>query len=138
LPERLLKRQELQRLGFAIHPGLVYGHMNLSPSGSRVVIVVGSAEAELAVVHVYDAGPRPLDLTAAHPSFESEQPILAVEWAPDEGSLAVVTLPWDDPLVKILDLDTGEWRTLTTLTLGLEGIDLIETVGLVKSLSWGT
>jgi WD40 repeat protein len=136
--ERLLKRQDLQRLGFAVHPGLVYGHMNLSPSGASLVIVVGSTNAELSVLHVYDAGTLPFDLTAAHPSFESEQPILAVEWAPDERSLATVTLPGDDPLVRILDLDTGEWRTLTTLMLGLEGIDLIETIGLVKSLSWGT
>jgi hypothetical protein len=56
-----------------------------------------------AVLHVYDAGTVPLDLTAAHPSFESEQPIPAVEWAPDERRLAALTLRGDDPLVRILD-----------------------------------
>lgn len=69
---------------------------------------------------------------------EQTIPPTVISGRPDQQSLAALILHGEEPQVRILKLATGEWRTLTTLDLGLEGVDLLELLGIVKALSWAT
>ena len=74
-------------------------------------------------------------------TFQTEDEILALEWAPDEKSLAALTKPklpvTELPQemvagIRVLDLRTGEWTTVgkANLSRGTLGVSVLE------RLSW--
>ena len=116
--------------------------LSLSPSGLRLAVAVGS------LVQLYDlkADQAPtLESPSGH--FSAEGIIAALEWSPDERSLAVLaigaapgtlqpgTVAVFGPEVRRLDLTTGQWRTLATLGFEPAGVG-IDIVGLINTLSW--
>ncbi len=66
---------------------------------------------------------------------QTEELIVAIEWAPDETQLAVVAVAKDGVKIRAVNLGTGAWRTLATLgPLDLSGREA--DVLAFKALSW--
>ena len=86
---------------------------------------------------VYALGGPPDGLATDKPlaTFQTEELIAAIEWAPDETQLAVVAVSKDGVKIRAVNLATGVWRTLATLgPLDLNGREA--EVLAFKALSW--
>ncbi len=134
-PVKLMDRQDLAELGLAAGAGAIPVFMNLSPGGNRLAIGSGLTEDATGQLNIYDLS---LDATVRldepAKSFESEYAIAALEWAPDGNSLATVAVAGDTAAIKVLDLATGTWGTVTSLDL--ETRDRLEFN--FKILSWSS
>jgi hypothetical protein len=120
-PNKLTDREHLEALGVTKWTGQRYGLIKLSPMASKLAIN-GYYRAEGSVVHIYsltEGGPLALDKPLN--SIRTSDDIMALEWAPDEGSLAAVVIGKGGMSVKLLDLSTGEWRTLAKIAEDLSG-----------------
>jgi YVTN family beta-propeller protein len=91
-PILLMERARLANVGLKAG-SLGGGRLVLSPSGSKLAIVAGSTKGGISSLSVYDlkkgdtiALDRP-----AH-SFQTQEILTALEWAPGENSLAVLAL----------------------------------------------
>lgn len=142
--KKLTDKEELKVLGVTKWVGQRYGFMSLSPLASRLAIK-GYDPAGGSVVYIYslkEEGPLALDKPLK--SIRTSDGIMAFEWAPDESSLAAVVIGKGaiTLLVKVLDLGTGEWRTLAKIAEDLSGnFNLYEGVGHLyayghRTLSW--
>jgi hypothetical protein len=116
--------------------------LKVSPSGRRLAIA-GTAHGDPGegVILLYDLA-EGQDVPAPVPSsvLRPESPVLALEWSPDEGALALLMFnPGQDPrrllAISILDLASGEQRTVATPGpfFGIQDLDFI---GLTNTLSW--
>lgn len=137
-PVRLLDAQSLQSQGWGRSRGLVPAVMTLSPSGSKLIIAAGTTGERSHVVRVYDvARSEALDLAKPAKNFVTDDLITAVDWAPDERSVAAITIefrPMPSVRVKILDIATGGWKTIGTIAIPLQP-PAMDALGL-KTLSW--
>lgn len=136
-PTLLLGRQELDALGLTVSAKIVLGAMTLSPGGTKLAVGLGSGAGGAGKLLVYALG-GPLDgLATDKPlaTFQTEELIAALEWAPDETQLAVVAVGKDGVKIRAVNLATGVWRTLATLgPLDLNGRE--SEVLAFKALSW--
>ena len=136
-PTRLLDQQQLSAMGLAVTTRVVLGAMTLSPSGTKLAVGLGSRTGGSGKLHVYAIGAAPDSLVPDKPlaSFQTEELIAAIEWAPDETQLAVVAVAKDGVKIRAVNLGTGVWRTLATLgPLDLNGREA--EVLAFKALSW--
>jgi len=132
-PRELMDEERLAAFGLT-RLAFVHGIMTLAPSGVRLAIAGGSPVG----LHIYELKEKgPIIVNNPTRSFETREviTITALEWAPDEKSLAFMTMTKDGVRIKLLDLATGEWRTLTTI----EGVEFrvpdIDVLAF-KVLSW--
>jgi hypothetical protein len=136
-PTRLLGPQEIGSLGLSVSARLVLGVMTLSPGGTKLAVGLGSGAGGAGKLLVYVLGAPPDSLVPDKPlaTFQTEEVIAAVEWAPDETQLAVVAVGKDSVKIRAVNLATGVWRTLATLgSLDLNGREA--EVLAFKALSW--
>lgn len=99
----------------------------LSPSGSKLAIAAWSIEESAGTLRVYDLEKgEQLVFNRPARTFQTEEEILTLEWAPDEKSLAVLTkqaFPVAEPAqenvagIRALDLQTGGWTTVGKVNL---------------------
>jgi WD40 repeat protein len=141
VPVKLMDKSILIASGW--QPVLLHGPLlSLSPSSSRLAVAVGS------LIQLYDLkGDQAPALDSPTGRFPAGGIIATLEWSPDERSLAVLvvgaapgarqpgTVAVFGPEVRLLDLATGQWRTLATLGFEPAGVG-IDIVGLIKTLSW--
>jgi len=136
-PTRLLDQQQLSAMGLAITARVVLGAMTLSPSGTKLAVGLGSSTGSSGKLHVYAVGAAPDSLVPDKPlaTFQTEELIAAIEWAPDETQVAVIAVAKDGVKIRAVNLGTGGWRTLATLgPLDLNGREA--EVLAFKALSW--
>jgi len=136
-PTRVLDQQQLSSLGLAVSAKVVLGAMTLSPGGTKLAVGLGSGSGGSGKLHVYAVGAPPDSLVPDKPlaTFQTEELIAAIEWAPDETQLAVVAVAKDGVKIRAVNLGTGVWRTLATLgPLDLSGREA--DVLAFKALSW--
>jgi hypothetical protein len=136
-PTRLLGPQELGSLGLTVSGKIVLGLMTLSPGGTKLAVGLGSGAGGAGKLLVYALGAPPDGLVPDKPlaTFQTEELIAAIEWAPDETQLAVVAVAKDGVKIRAVNLATGVWRTLATLgPLDLNGREA--EVLAFKALSW--
>ncbi len=136
-PTRLLDQQQLSAMGLAVTTRVVLGAMTLSPSGTKLAVGLGSSTGGSGKLHVYAIGPSPDSLVPDKPlaTFQTEELIAAIEWAPDETQVAVIAVAKDGVKIRAVNLGTGVWRTLATLgALDLNGREA--EVLAFKALSW--
>ena len=129
----LANRQRLEELGMVGAPGLIPALVALSPSGSTMAVAAGQSVGGTKL-SVYDmvAGEY-LDLAAPSQSFDAEGRVVAMDWSPDEGSIAVLAVDQaDTSTLRVVDLAAGVWTTVGTPAVETSVIDDIPTV-----LSWG-
>ena len=138
-PVELMGSKGLATIGLSLHPGVHYSLMVLSPTGSRLAIVTGATKENLVRLQIHDLKERePIVLDKPVRAFQTDEGITALEWAPDESSLAAVTLDKDGRVaIKVLHLKTGTWRTVAKVNLDLRqlGAAGLELLGF-KNLSW--
>jgi WD40 repeat protein len=113
-PVRLMDADGLAAAGFRPARWLINGVMVLSPSG-------------------------PVALERPSHTFYSEDLMTAVEWSPDEKSLAVLAVvaqaKEEKPVhVRVVDLASGTWRTVARVEFQLRTPD-VDLLGF-KILSW--
>ena len=111
-----------------------HGLLTLSPTGAKLALATGIANGGVAL-RVYGVGADELiALDRPSISFPTADVLTAVEWAPDESSLAAIAAGNEFRIV-LADLATGQWRTLSFIHWKpqFEEIDLL---GLAKALSW--
>jgi hypothetical protein len=145
-PIKLMDKEQIKALGLGIQ-ALAFGLMTLSPRGSELAIWGGSfpEKSDNGVVYIYDlTDKRTLSLDKPFKIFRTNGAIIALEWAPDETSLAAVIVSdthSEIPELKIelLDLRAEAWRTLTKVgdkaEEDFEGLGMWYIFGL-KSMSW--
>ena len=136
-PAKLLGPQELAALGLTVSGKIVLGAMTLSPGGTKLAVGLGSGAGGAGKLLVYALGAPPDGLVPDKPlaTFQTEELIAAIEWAPDETQLAVVAVAKDGVKIRAVNLATGVWRTLATLgPLDLNGREA--DVLAFKPLSW--
>ncbi|MDA2913384.1 hypothetical protein MYX77_05410 [Acidobacteriia bacterium AH_259_A11_L15] len=122
--------------------GPMFLAMCLSPSGSRLAIAAWSTKESAGSLHIYELRKgEMLALDRPSRTFQTEDEVLALEWAPDEKSLAALTkpeLPVAEPPreivaeIRVLDLRTGEWTTVGTANLSRGSLE----VSVLETLSW--
>ena len=136
-PTRLLGPQELGSLGLTVSGKIVLGAMTLSPGGTKLAVGLGSGAGGAGKLLVYALGAQPDGMVPDKPlaTFQTEELIAAIEWAPDETQLAVVAVAKDGVKIRAVNLATGVWRNLATLgPLDLNGREA--EVLAFKALSW--
>src|SRR5713101_7657517 len=111
--------------------------MTLSPGGTTLAVGMGSAPGGSGRLLVSAVSAPPDRLAPDKPlaTFQTEELIAAIEWAPDETQLAVVAVAKDGVKIRAVNLGTGGWRTLATLgplDLGGREADVLA----FKALSW--
>jgi len=118
-PTRLLDRDQLSVLGLAGEDVLA-GPMHLlavSPSGTKLAIWASTTSAgrPASTIRVYDL-PEGSSLALDKPAgvFRTDALIYALQWGPDEVSLAGLTASPEMEL-RIIELRTGTWKTLAKL-----------------------
>ena len=116
-PTKLLDQQQLSFMGLAVTARVVLGVMTLSPAGTKLAVAFGSGAGDSGRLNVYAIGAAPDSLVTDKPLaiFQTEEPITAIEWAPDETQLAVIAVAKDSVKIRAVNLGTGAWRTLATL-----------------------
>ncbi len=113
-PLERIEERRLSALGLAARPTSL-GHLLLSPKGSRLAFASSTTVEGIDVVYVYDLiEGEALALDMPTKSFRSDDPIAALEWAPDESGLVALTIAESNIDVRALDLATGRWTTLVT------------------------
>ncbi len=128
---KLIDREHLEALGLTAQRP-VLGLMTLSPRGSKLAVTVGSTGGGFSEVHIYDLmEEETVAFAMPSQSFEASSLIAALEWAPDESSLAAVVVAEEGLNIDVLNLTEGDWRTLATVPVELRQIS-----GLGKFLSW--
>ncbi len=129
-PIKLTDKAQREAFGLMVALSVDDWHMTLSPSGSKLAIVGGSiirddkgvVKETIGIISVYDlqkGGMIALD--KPFKSFRTKDLILALEWAPDEKSLAAVGSVREGIGIKVLDVNTGAWRTLSIIPSGERG-----------------
>jgi Tol biopolymer transport system component len=111
-----------------------FGLLTVSPSGKHLALVTGLAGAG-EVLSIFDfTAEGALAVDAPPREVLTREVLTALEWAPDERSLAAIV---GGPQVRVVvaDLESGQWRTLDSLRWKPTGFD-IDMLGLVKTLSW--
>lgn len=138
-PVELMDQKDVRGIGLTLLPGIHYSLMVLSPTGTRLAIVTGAAQANLVRLQIHDLKERgSISLEKPVRTFHTDDLITAIEWAPDESSLAAVTLDKEGKVaIKLLHLETGTWRTVVKVNLDLRGLGTagLELLGF-KNLSW--
>lgn len=115
-PVKLMDQERLEELGLATGDGVIPALMTLSPGGSRLAIGSGLAGDATGRLNIYDLSLGALvRLDEPSESFESEYEIAALEWAPDGSGLATVAVAGKMAAIRVLDLSTGTWETVTDL-----------------------
>jgi hypothetical protein len=110
---KMIDEKRIQGLGLIFSP--YFGRMTLSPSGKWMVVAIGSTKSNAGVLLTYDmlAGqPNPFDKPSK--IIEPRSLIIALDWAPDESSVAALTVS-SQVKVEVLNLNTKEWKTLATV-----------------------
>jgi len=130
----LADKQRLETLGMVGEPGLIPALLARSPSGSTMATATGQSTDGTGRLQVYgldDGGSLALD--APSDSFEVEGRIIAMDWSPEEDSIAALVVDEDDSTtLQVLDLVSGTWKTVATPIVDVDVVDSIPTV-----LSWG-
>ena len=118
--------------------GLHYGIMSLSPSATRLALVVGPTGDAAGTLLVYE--PKPGEMLALErPArrYDTDGRIATLQWSPAEERLAVIMVGLtgsEGVQIQVLDLSSGEWKTVATVPLKLTvaGIEVLA----FKNLSW--
>jgi hypothetical protein len=137
-PVELMDRKGLATLGLSMHPGIHFALMVLSPTGSGLAIVTGTTKGEVVQLQLHDLKGGSLVLNKPARTFQTDELITALEWAPDESRVAAVTLSKGGRVaIKVLDLKTGKWNMVAEVNLDLKqlGVAGLELFGF-KNLSW--
>lgn len=117
------------------------GLMDLSPGGSKMVIVSGLASGSRFSFYTMTPG-KPLTLEKPEKIVIVDSSTGSVEWSPDETQIAVISVGGKDgPAVKVLDLKTEKWKLLATLGYEIPTYRFAEQINLLlklssKTLSW--
>ncbi len=138
-PVKLADKKDLVTLGLTMNYYIPWT-MILSPSGSKLAIAGGLAKqgtggkAEIiGRLHIYEMkSGKMLAVGKPAKSYQTDDILLALEWAPSEDSVAVIAFSESEKLVlRVLDPTTGSWRTLATVH-----VPTLEVFGFIKTLSW--
>lgn len=139
-PLRMVGKEHIAALGLRRPPLLHKAILTLSPLGSKLSLLAGSTTGHTSSIYIYDLRERgTVALDKPFKTFQTEDVITAIEWGPDENSIAIMAIsPSVGVTIKLLDLMTGEWRTLATIAypIGVPAIEMIDVLGLYKTLSW--
>jgi Tol biopolymer transport system component len=136
-PVQLMDASALAEAGLIMAPGFHYALMILSPSASKLAFVGGAEKEGSSSLRIYDLKPRE-NLTLDQPAytFQLDTPVTALEWSPDEESVAVVAFEQDFALaIKLLNVATAEWQELVKLQIDW-GDGGVEWLALFKIISW--
>ena len=131
-PVTLVDAQGLAAAGFGI-TGPMYGVMALSPSGKQLALSLASDKPSLRVYDLKTGEPPVLDKPAK--ALPVEGAVVALEWAPDERSVAVVELGKGseaDVNIRLFDLATDQGKSLASWRLNREDIEIFT----LKVISW--
>ncbi len=132
-PTQLMDKKQIRDLG--LRPRWLPGQVVLSPSASKLAIAAGSRRHGVSHLFIYELKQgEVVRLSQANQRCETEGLITALEWAPDENSIAVVSVR-DTVRIRLLTLTTGEWKTLATVPLNVDSSEELDVLGL-KTLSW--
>jgi Tol biopolymer transport system component len=140
-PVTLVDARRLATAGFTITAPM-HGVMTLSPTGRWLALSLGSDKPSESVLRLYDLGRgEPPALERAAKIVPTEERIAAVEWAPDESTIAVLSLRDPDPMgrqppdvrIRLLYPATDEWKVLASWRL-IAPMEI--EVFTLKSLSW--
>jgi hypothetical protein len=124
------------------HSSCIYGHLNLSPSGSKMMFAGGSNDEMQDVIRIYSIErDKPIDIFKPLQKLPVDAIIMSTQWASDEKSIAVLVIrvkPSMELTVEILNLETQEKKTVTKIDLPkkVSEIEIIDLIGTVKSLCW--
>jgi hypothetical protein len=133
---RIMDRERIKALGLADIGASIRGTMRLSPKGSRLVLWGSRTNADKvsSVIHVYDlTGGQTGAFDRAFKTARIDEELAAVEWGPDDHSLAAVTMADGGIRIKVLDLRTGAWRTLARVAEGVSA-EQMQVIGMIYSL----
>lgn len=120
------------------------GLMNLSPSGSNLVIVSGipsqySVSKGGSQFYLYSIAPgATVALDKPEKTIRVDSSTAAVEWSPDETQLGVVAIGGTgepDVAIRVLDLDTGNGKILTSLAFQLPTFRMMEQLSFLNTVS---
>jgi dipeptidyl aminopeptidase/acylaminoacyl peptidase len=141
-PVMLTTKEFLKASGLKLS-SLTRGLMVLSPSASKLALMLGSTKGgeDICIHDLKEKGTLALD--KAFKSIHTKRAVTAIEWAPDENSLACLTVALQglgfqttarDIRVEIWNLSTTGWKTLSRIELELKvpEIDMLAW----KNLSW--
>lgn len=126
------------------------GLMNLSPGGSKLVIVGGIPSPDNrskggSRFYLYSIAPgATVALDKPEKTIQVDSSIAAVEWSPDESRLGVIAIGGTgepDVALKVIDLDTGTGKVVAPLAFQLPTFQMIEQLNFLitvssKILSW--
>jgi hypothetical protein len=145
-PVLLMERARLASIGLK-SGSMGGGRLALSPSASKLAIATGSTKGGVSSLTIYEVKKgETIALDRPIHSFQTQEVLTALEWAPGENSVAVVAVsvgrsvtqdPASSPVmtncvIKTLNINTGEWNFLANVTI--EPTEF-EVLGL-KTLSW--
>jgi hypothetical protein len=114
-PVKLMDKEQIKTLGLTDVGALTKGIMTLSSKGSKLALwgTKDPSRKITSIIHVYDlTDAQKLALDKPFKTFRTDESLAAVEWGPDENSLAVVAITNEGIRIKLLDLRTGTWTTL--------------------------
>ena len=133
-PTVLADEQRLQELGMIGTPGVIPGLLAVSPSGSTLAATAGQSDEGTGTLRLYDLGDgEHIAVERPAQSFQTEGRMVAMDWSPDEDSIAFLVVDETaSTTLQVLDLKTERWVTVGSPVIDVEVIDDIPTI-----LSWG-
>jgi hypothetical protein len=139
VPGVVMDASTLRASGWLVFPWLHFGLMALSPGGSRLAVLEGTATPREAALRVFDLkgrGPAALDRPAR--SIPVPDLVVALEWSPDETRMAALALGGEGAVAyKVVDLASGRWTTLRPVNIHPKaGVGWIDFLGAAKLMSW--
>ena len=131
-PELLIDEQRVSDMGLSNAWSPIPGVLSLSPSGAKLAMSGGGDPDGNSVLYVFDLAGGPLSSFESSPgSYPVEGRVVALDWAPDDKSVAALVATDDGVSVDTLDLATSAWTNVTTSEIEVRQIEFLG-----KSISW--
>ncbi len=112
--------------------------LKLSPTGSHLAFETATIRGRKAqsTILIFDIQSAHADRPATPAKqLKAEGAIVAMEWNHDETELAVLATSENGLMLRVLNLETGSSKVLTSVLSNIKGTE-IDVVGLMNTISW--
>lgn len=131
-PETLLTADEVSNMGLAAEWGPIPGVLSLSPSGSMLAVSGGGDEKGSSELFIFGI---PEGSNTVSTNDASRYPVngrlVALDWAPDESSIAGLVADASGMRMDILDLAAGDWNAAADTEIEMNQVQFLG-----KTISW--
>lgn len=143
-PIKLADRKSYRTsFGFSGEVNVGVWAMSLAPRSSKLAMLMSSGvnDGQTSVIAIYNLGQgRNIDLSKPLKRFQVDSMVTQLQWAPDESSLVAAVAPNRENAIyiKLLELGTGTWRTLSRVAIpsGERGLGLAMPYTFGRAIRW--